>query len=82
MEFSIVKLPLVVFFNAVIYILPAGVGQNDCTACFFRRLWFGELPPQSARAQHGCVYTLPVFLPFLAIRFTSCSSWDCRARAE
>ena len=35
MEFSIVKLPLVVFFDAVIYILPAGVGQNDCTAWFF-----------------------------------------------
>lgn len=27
-------------------------------------------------------YALPVFLPFLAIRFTSCSSWDCRTRAE
>ena len=35
MEFSIVKLPLVVFFDAVIYILPAGVGQNDCTVWFF-----------------------------------------------
>ncbi len=35
MEFSIVKLPLVVFFYAVIYILPAGVGQNDCTVWFF-----------------------------------------------
>ena len=82
MEFSIVKLPLVVFFYAVIYILPAGVGQNDCTACFFRRLWLGELPPQSACAQRGFAYTLPGFLPFSVICFTSCSVWDGRTIAE